>query len=192
MKCFPAHFYLFLSLLAAGGCRLFPHPEGRNPDPVAFEDSIYCFNGRSTVLLDGKWGIVDTLGHVILKPEWDGIEFLNDDIALLRRSGMYYLSTRDGRILGGNPDPDALAEQAEELRSVMEEEDYTKWDRVLDHLAALCDACLAGSPGKIDNAMLQEKAALESALEEVSGRLSPMQEERLEKIVDKFNSLYHR
>ena len=47
----------------------------------AYEDSVYCFNGRMIVSSEGRKGLADTLGHVILPLEWEQVEFLDDDVA---------------------------------------------------------------------------------------------------------------
>ncbi|MBO7371442.1 MAG: hypothetical protein J6U34_02935 [Bacteroidales bacterium] len=72
----------------------------------------------------------------------------------------------------------------------MEYADRQRWDKVLDRLESLCDACIAGTARRPDSRILQEKAALESELTGISGQMSKQQDERLKQIVDKFNAYY--
>lgn len=179
---------VFFALVLSVGCSQIRRPGQAETPVVHYEDSVYCFNGRSIVSSGGLWGLVDQTGQVILEPEWDSIEFMDDDVALLRRDGLYYLCTRDGRFFAENTDAGMLEGSYRELLSAMEYEDLLKWDRVLDRLEALCDACIASRGIRPDRKVLEEKTALQSELAAASGRMSSHQESRLEQIVAKFNS----
>lgn len=170
-------------------------PSSRTPADTActpYDDSVYCFNGRVIVSSEGRKGLVDTLGHVILSPEWEDIVFLDDDVALLGRAGLSCLCTADGRIFAESGDREALEEDYIRLFSEMKDADYRQWDRVLDQLEALCDACLAAKPGHVDERVLKEKAALVPLLEGIQGHMSEDQETRLVHIEDRFTALYKR
>ena len=185
--------YLLAAILPlSGGCSQAPRQEPVETAAAAYDDSVYCFNGRSIVSCKGMWGLVDQDGRVILKPEWDGIEFLDDDVALLHRAGLYYLCTRDGRFFAEDADAGVLEESFRELLVEMEYEDSRKWDSVLDRLEALCDACIASGRKRPDRIVLEEKAALQAELASVSGQMSSLQKERLEQIVERFKSSYRR
>lgn len=188
--CRLSRFCLLLPWLLLAGCNHTPAVSGTDEPRIHYDDSIYCFNGRSIVSLNGLWGLVDIKGTYILEPEWDAIEFLSDDVALLRRTGLYYLCTRDGRVFAENTDPDILESSYQTFLTEMEYADRQRWDKVLDRLESLCDACIAGTARRPDSRILQEKAALESELTGISGQMSKQQDERLKQIVDKFNAYY--
>ena len=181
---------LLLPWLFLAGCNQHSAVSGTDRQKVHYEDSIYCFNGRSIVSLDGLWGLLDSDGGVILEPAWDAIVFLSDDVAMLQRSGLYYLCTRDGRVFAENTDPDVLENSFQELLTDLEYADRQKWDQVLDRLESLCDACIDDARRKPNKRILQEKEALQSQLNGVSGQMTRQQERRLEQIVEKFNSHY--
>lgn len=158
----------------------------------AYEDSVYCFNGRMIVSSEGRKGLADTLGHVILPLEWEQVEFLDDDVALLGRAGLFYLCTADGRIFAESADREDLERDYIRLLSGLKEADSGQWDQVLDQLEALCASCLAAKPRHVDKKILEEKAALVSLLDGIPGRMSPEQEARLARIESRFIALYRR
>ena len=155
----------------------------------AYDDSVYCFNMRSIVSRDGLKGITDLEGNVVLPLEWDSIEFLDDDVALLSRSGLWYLSTRDGRIFGQSDDASELEASFKEMFTRMQEDDMRYWDDVLDQL----EACIASARKGMNESILSQRNKLQQLLEESHGTaMTKEQEKRLELIESEFSSLYHR
>ena len=163
------------------------------PAIKAYEDSVYCFNMRSIVSRNGLKGITDLEGNVVLPLEWDSIEFLDDDVALLSRSGLWYLTTRDGRIFGQSDDVSELEASFKEMFTRMQEDDMRYWDDVLDQLEALSHACMASARRGVNESILSERNKLQQLLKESHGTaMSKEQEKRLEVIESEFSSLYHR
>jgi len=157
-----------------------------------FDDTVYCFNQRSIVYKDGFAGIIDDAGNLVLAPEWDSVEFLEDEIALLRRSESYYLSTRDGRIFAEAVSAADLEANYQERWVEAQNADIRKWDIVLDRLDDLCTQCLRLGEKQPDKAADAAYSSFSAALSAVSGRMSPSQQERFERIVLRFNTFSGR
>lgn len=183
-------FWLCSLALVLVGCQDHRIPAPEAPQKIVYEDSVYCFNQRSIVTLDGLKGMVGEDGEVILAPEWDAIEFLDDDVALLQKSGLFYLSTRDGRIFAESLEAGSLEGSFRQRLSETLEADLLSWDRVLDQLDALCEICLACDGRRPDAQAVYENSVLQEYLNNTSGSMSPKQKERLEQIRKKFVSLY--
>ena len=181
---------LLLFVAASAACRSGSPVRETEARTQAFEDSVYCFNGCYVVSLDGRRGMVNEAGRVVFGPEWDSIEFLDDDVALLQRSGIFYLGTRDGRIFGESTAQDELEGSFRERFASMLESDYLSWERVLDRLDSLCEACLDAKRHPDDGRLLREKARLQDCLSRVSGKPGPEQRDRLERLEKKFSSSY--
>ena len=166
-------------------------PEPKVTENTAYEDSVYCFNRRSIVTLGGLKGIVDDSGNTVLRPEWDSAEFLDDDVALLSKEGLWYLCTRDGRVFASSASPEELEETHSERLEALLEADILYWDNVLDRLQALCDACISAHGGKRDENVIRENSALRHLLEEApGGSMTGSQQERLDRIEREFKSMY--
>jgi len=58
---------------------------------ISYDDSVYCFNGRWRIISNGLEGLSDGNGNVLIEPLYDEIYFLNDNIAVLERSGFTIL-----------------------------------------------------------------------------------------------------
>lgn len=160
---------------------------------VAYEDTVYCFNQRSIVSAGGLKGVIDDDGQVILSPEWDSIEFLSDEVALLSRSGLWYLCTRDGRLFAESGNPSDLETSFRERLAEMQDLDLAYWDAVLDQLDQLRAACLQASSRRVDARIRQERARLDGLLADAGrGSMSRAQLDRLGQILSDFNSMYRR
>lgn len=160
--------------------------------PYTFDDTLYCFNQRSIVHKNGLAGIIDDSGKVILAPEWDSIEFLDDDIALLCRDSLYCLCTRDGRIFSENKSAYELELNYRDILSRTLEDDIRNWDKTLDKLDALCSECLRLGKRRPDQATKAAYEEFQSALGKVSGQMNTAQQERFEEIVRRFNTFSGR
>ena len=153
---------------------------------------MYCFNQRSIVQLQGKKGLVDVGGRQILAPEWHSIEFLDDEVALLSRSGKWFLCTRDGRLFAEGEDKALLEESFRARLDRMRDVDYRFWEEVLTKLDALGEACLSSKSRRPDAQLRNSYAELLEILERRSGEMSKEQKERFEQIVSDFNANYRR
>jgi len=131
---------LFVLFSSCSAVDTAPQPAG---EPIAYEDTVYCFNQRSIVHLSGKAGVIDESGTLVLSPEWDAIEFLDDEVALLRRDGRWFLSTRGGRIFAESDDSAGLESDFRRRLEDVREQDLCRWDTVLDKLEVLCETALA-------------------------------------------------
>ena len=182
--------WLCCLLLALVGCQDHRVHAPEAPQKLKYEDSVYCFNQRSIVTYGGLKGMVGEDGDVILAPEWDAIEFLDDDVALLQKSGLFYLCTREGRIFAESVEAESLEGSFRQRLSETLEADLLSWDRVLDQLDALCEACLACDGRRPDAQVIHENSVLQERLNNTSGTMSLEQKDRLEQIRKKFISLY--
>lgn len=176
--------------LLLSGCRFSPAVEEPVPERVPYEDSVYCFNQRSIVTLAGRKGMVGASGETILAPEWDDIEFLDDDIALLRRDDLFYLCTRNGRFFAESSDAALLEQSFRQRLADILDADMRSWDRVLDQLEALCEACLSCENRHPNARVIRENTRMQDCLQSVSGEMTPEQKERLAQIEKKFATLY--
>ena len=190
MHGFPAYLLFPFLVFSLTACREGTPADVPVREEVTYDDSLYCFNGRSLVSRDGRWGIVDTSGREILALEWDSADFLDDEVALLARSGIFYLCTRDGRIFAEDVDSGVLERSFRARLSEMQAADYQDWDQVLDRLETLCDACLAARNHRLDDRIIQENANLRELLAGIQGGMTLDQQNRLERIVDRFNTMY--
>lgn len=159
---------------------------------TCYDDTLYCFNQRYIVHLGGKAGIIDQNGSVCLKPEWDSAEFLDDDVALLSRSGVFYLATKDGRVFAESSSVLELIGHVDELLLKAMDDEVRHWDSILDALEELCDACLISRSRKVDDNILRAHQALQDKLKGASGSMTTIQQERLEEIVTRFQTFYRR
>ena len=187
--------YLVLTGLALllASCREASEPQPLTEARPVWEDSVYCFNQRSIVTLKGLHGIVDTDGSTVLAPEWDEVEFLDDNIALLCKSGIWSLCTRDGRIFAQSLDLQSLENSYPALYEEMLEGDRQYWDGVLDCLEELEESCLAAPSRKLDDRIVRAHAKLQKQLSDgAGGGMTASQLERLDKIEADFKSMYRK
>lgn len=151
-----------------------------------FVDTLDCLNGRFVVTADdGREGIMDSAGRLIVEPVWERIEFLSPKVAELRRNGLSYLCSGEGRIFAEGADREELAASFQERYERMLFEDMRHWDEVLDKADSLCSACLSGE----DEVGLSEKFdALKSSLAGVSGNMTNVQASRLNSILGRLEN----
>ncbi|MBR5403273.1 MAG: hypothetical protein IK113_03495 [Bacteroidales bacterium] len=184
--------YLTLVLFCLTACKTERADLPSYASSATFDDTLYCFNQRYIVHLDGKAGIIDDSGKVCLKPEWDSAEFLDDEVALLSRGGVFYLCTKDGRVFAESSSVLELIGNADDLLLHAMDEDVRHWDSVLDALEELCDVCLSSRSRKINDNILIAHQALQEKLQGASGSMTTIQQERLEEIVTRFQTFYRK
>lgn len=162
---------------------------GRRQDTVQkpeFDTETYCFNGTCIVSSDGKWGIADTSGRIVLPLRYDSVAYVTDGIAAASEGTLRYLIDTRGNILDETASDtelsdEALMKWAEEASERIRE----KWDRVLDSYAELERLCSAAGP---DHDSIKSKASeIRDMLEEVPGSMSKDQLARFEMIRDRKN-----
>lgn len=137
MKCLSK--YLPVLLLAAACCH------GSKPSQAAlnhYEDSVYCFNGRSIVQAGGLYGMTDSIGTLILPLEYQSLEFLSDEVALGEREGHWYLLTREGEVARQGNAPHVAEGWETAYEGWLQRRDNF-WDVALDRYEALCNTCIA-------------------------------------------------
>lgn len=187
-----AYLIILISLFCFAACNTGRGDLTSFAGPDRYDDTLYCFNQRSIVHLDGKAGIIDNSGNVCLKPEWDSAEFIDDEVALLSRSGVFYLCTKDGRIFAESSSVLELIGNADDLLLRAMDDDVRRWDGVLDALDELCDVCLSSRSRKVDEPILLAHQNLQNRLQGVSGAMTTLQQERLEEIVTRFQTFYRK
>ena len=80
----------------------------------------YCFNGTSIVSNLDKYGIIDTLGNILLPLRYDNITYITDELAAAREKGLYCLVDTKGHVLAecirdGEMTADEMAAWAEDV-----------------------------------------------------------------------------
>lgn len=181
---FPA----ILSLLASS-CGNVPSSPAPEQPCASYNDTLYCFNGRSIVHLDGLAGLIDDSGHLLLAPEWLSIEFLDDETALLQGNGRYCLCTKDGRVFAESVSQEELEQNSRELLARMQDSDIRLWDNILDRLDDLCSLCISRAPNK---EILASYAALKELLSQAEAPMTASQQTRFEDTVRRFNTFARR
>lgn len=145
-----------------------------------------CFNGREIVLQGGRYGLVKENGEPVLPSEYDAIEFLDNEIALLTQGETGFLSDKDGRILAEDDSVDRLRNtwvtRVEEAR----EADRQSWEHVVQSYETLCKACKAQRGkhlNRSDFSRLQSlKETVIQTLQKATGHPTPSQKARLESL----------
>ena len=156
------------------------------PADISFEEKWPCFNGCYIVLTEGKYGLVDEEGQVLLTPSYSSIEFLNNDIALACTESDGTLCERSGRILFKGNDPDSIRANFDGIVEQIRERDRLAWEQVVEDYSRLCRECKATRGRRI---FRNEFTSLESlaetvheSLKEASGKPTPSQTARLEEL----------
>ena len=157
--------------------------------PQSFDDTVYCFNGHSIVFLDGRQGVIDDKGSVLIDPDWDNVDFLSDEVLLLRRSGLYFLSDLSGRVFSESTSREELESSFQARYNEFRVKDILYWDDIIHRLDSLCNACLA-QPQKnqtLDVGVISDAETIKRVLETPSGRPDSNQIKRIEAIVERFD-----
>lgn len=68
--------------------------------PRSFEDAQDFANGLAAVKIDGKWGFIDKTGLIIIKPEYDWVEYdFHSQYALVLKNGEFMNIDRQGNCI---------------------------------------------------------------------------------------------
>lgn len=153
---------------------------------LPIEASWPCFNGCDIVLQGGKYGLVANDGTQILPAEYDSIEFLDNDVALISRDGLYGLCTRKGRILSREGDEASLRGNWPAILEESLEADRKSWEQVLQDYERLCRQCRASRGKRLSRKELARLQVLQSqvlvSLQEAQGVPTASQKARLEEM----------
>ena len=162
-----------------------PQAPVKNSPEVVYETSTYCFNGTSIVSVAGKWGIVDTLGHIIMPVVYDHIAYITDDMVEASEGDLHYLADSKGNILAETRHRGAMDESTVmDWAAAVAERARKSWDEVLDSYEELASLCLSASP---DEKAIQAKAdKIREQIEEIRGSMTKDQRARFELIRSSF------
>lgn len=143
-----------------------------------------CFNGRVIVLQGGRYGLMKESGEEVLPPRYEAIEFLDNEVALLRREGRFFLSDRNGRILAQGSREDSLRLAWPAIAEEALEADRLSWEQVIQEYERLCRDCKAARGKRISRREYARLRALRQEVEErlrcATGSPSASQKARLE------------
>lgn len=180
------------------GCRPLARTENGttppSPPPISsYESSLYCFNQRYIVSSGGLYGIVDTLGRVLVPISYDSVDFLSDEVSLLGKDGLYFLSDKDGRVFAQSMDENELTTYFQRLH-----EDYLLsqsrfWDSVLDSFEDMSGQMLSLRGRRLSktqrNLLLSKKEEIERLLGETAAPPTEQQRMRFERIVERYREI---
>lgn len=151
------------------------------PAPEAYTTMTYCFNGTSIVSNLDKYGIIDTLGNILLPLRYDNITYITDELAAAREKGLYCLVDTKGHVLAecirdGEMTADAMAAWAEDVSKKVRQ----SWDDVLAGYGELSDLCRSEAP---DNEAIRKKAEeIRESLAKTIGSMSKDQKAQFESV----------
>ena len=151
------------------------------PAPEAYTTMTYCFNGTSIVSNLDKYGIIDTLGNILLPLRYDNITYITDEIAAAREKGLHCLVDKKGHILAecihdGEMSADEMTAWAEEVSKEVRQ----SWDDVLAGYGELSDLCRSEAP---DNEAIRKKAEeIRESLSKTIGSMSKDQKAQFESL----------
>lgn len=192
MKQLTAYLHVLFVLFGLAACGDAPSVTAPEKTLASYDDTLYCFNGRSIVHAEGFAGLIDDSGRLLLAPEWDSIEFLDDETALLQKNDRWFLTTRDGRVFAESEEPAGLENNFRELSDAMHDADIRRWDAVLDNLDALCSSCLRLGRRAPDEETLALYSAFKEQLGQACAPMTSSQQNRFEEIVRRFNTFSRR
>lgn len=151
------------------------------PAPEAYTTMTYCFNGTSIVSNLDKYGIIDTLGNILLPLRYDDITYITDEIAAAQEKGLYCLVDKKGHILAecihdGEMSADEMTAWAEDISKKVRQ----SWDDVLAGNGELSDLCRSEAP---DNEAIRKKAEeIRESLAKTIGSMSKDQKAQFESV----------
>lgn len=152
----------------------------------AYDSSTYCFNGTNIVSKDGKWGLCDTLGNVILPANYDKIEFISDDMAVANEGELFYLIDTKGNIMAealhsGGLTTEEISLWAEKVNERIRKE----WDEILDKYEELETLCADRKSSR--KAVKSASKELEELLDAATGAMNQAQRARFEMLRNTFS-----
>ncbi len=175
----------FVACMLVFSCAQTPEQSGEVPEePI--EGRWSCFNGREIVLQNDRYGLVKENGETVLASVYDSIEFLDNDIALLGKDGLFYLCDRNGRMLSGAVCQDSLRLGWNQIVARVLEDDRLSWEKVLRDYDELCHACKAVRGRRLSRKEYARVEGLQEqvfrSLREATGAPTVSQKARLESL----------
>lgn len=153
---------------------------------TAYDSSTYCFNGTNIVSKDGKWGLCDTLGNVILPANYDKIEFISDDMAVANEGELFYLIDTKGNIMAEALHSGGLTTEEISLWAGKVNERIRKeWDEILDKYEELETLCADRKSSR--KAVKSASKELEELLDAATGSMNQAQRARFEMLRNTFS-----
>lgn len=153
---------------------------------TAYDSSTYCFNGTNIVSKDGKWGLCDTLGNVILPANYDKIEFISDDMAVANEGELFYLIDTKGNIMAEALHSGGLtAEEISLWAGKVNERIRKEWDEILDKYEVLETLCADRKSSR--KAVKSASKELEELLDAATGSMNRAQRARFEMLRNTFS-----
>lgn len=153
---------------------------------TAYDSSTYCFNGTNIVSKDGKWGLCDTLGNVILPANYDKIEFISDDMAVANEGELFYLIDTKGNIMAEALHNGGLTTEEISLWAGKVNERIRKeWDEILDKYEELETLCADRKSSR--KAVKSASKELEELLDAATGSMNQAQRARFEMLRNTFS-----
>ena len=161
-------------------------PSREKADIPAFEEKWSCFNGCYIVRQEGKYGLVNEEGSILLPLSYTSVEFLDNDILLACTENTCHLIERSGRNLFRGESPDSLRAHYGEIVEQIHETDRLSWEKVVENYSKLCRESKSRRGKRLsrtDFASLQMLSeAVHQSLEAASGKPTPSQKARLEQL----------
>lgn len=153
---------------------------------TAYDSNTYCFNGTNIVSKDGKWGLCDTLGNVILPANYDKIEFISDDMAVANEGELFYLIDTKGNIMAEALHSGGLtAEEISLWAGKVNERIRKEWDEILDKYEVLETLCADRKSSR--KAVKSASKELEELLDAATGSMNQAQRARFEMLRNTFS-----
>lgn len=153
---------------------------------AAYDSSTYCFNGTNIVSKDGKWGLCDTLGNIILPANYDKIEFISDDMAVANEGELFYLIDTKGNIMAEALHSGGLTTEEISLWAGKVNERIRKeWDEILDKYEELETLCADRKSSR--KAVKSASKELEELLDAATGSMNRAQRARFEMLRNTFS-----
>lgn len=152
---------------------------GSGTERAEFDTETDCLNGTAIVSLDGRYGLADTAGRVILPLDYDDIYFLTDDIAVAFNGQTCSFFDRDGRRAGETfIDGGTTPEELLEAYSKIEKSRRAQWDSILAAYEALRRYCQSDSASAGNAALMAE--GIRAAVRKTDGPMEKDQKARFE------------
>lgn len=167
--------FLLLTLMAVA-CASRTEVRAVRPD---YDTETDCLNGTMIVSVDGKYGLADTSGRVILPTVYDDVYYISDEIAVAFTGQNVGFFDQNGRRLGetvmeGEASVDDLLAAYSKIEKMRREQ----WDSILTSYEELRKYCLSDSASVVTANIMADD--IRAALQKVGGPMEKDQKVRFE------------
>lgn len=146
---------------------------------IDFDTESSCLNGTMIVSSNGKYGLADTCGRVILPVGYDEIYFLTDDLAVAFNGDLCCFFDKGGQRLGESiAGQDSSPEELMEIYSGIEKTRREQWDTILNRYEDFRKYCLSDSATAATASMMAED--IKDAVQKIGGPMEKDQKARFE------------